>query len=61
MRAKYPNDSYQKLISRVLGAATPLAGLNGKCVTSGRLNLANALNPPVFADFAPVPPRARSR
>jgi len=51
MRAQYPTETYQKLISRVLGAVDAPSGLATKCVTGGRLNLANALNPPVLAGF----------
>lgn len=51
MRARYSAETCQQLISRVLGSVDAPSGLANKCVTGGRLNLANALNPPVLADF----------
>ena len=47
MLAKFPGETHQQLISRVLNATDPLPSLAGKCVTGGRLNLRNALSPPV--------------
>jgi subtilisin family serine protease len=47
MLAKYPTETYQQIISRVLNATDPLPALAGKCVTGGRLNLRNALSPPL--------------
>jgi hypothetical protein len=35
------------LIARVIGGVDPLPSLAGKCVTGGRLNLRQALSPPV--------------
>ena len=40
---KFPSDTYQQIIARLLNSADPLPSLAGKCVTGGRLNLANAL------------------
>jgi len=47
MLAKYPTNSYQEIISRLLSATDPLPSLAGKCVTGGRLNLRKALSPPI--------------
>jgi subtilisin family serine protease len=47
MLAKYPAETYQQIIARVLAATDPLPSLTGKCVTGGRLNLRNALSPPI--------------
>jgi subtilisin family serine protease len=47
MLAKFPAENYQEIISRVLNATDPIPGLAGKCVTGGRLNLRNALSPPI--------------
>ena len=47
MLAKYPAESYQQIIARVLNATDPLPSLAGKCVTGGRLNLRKALSPPI--------------
>jgi subtilisin family serine protease len=41
--AQFPADSMGRRISRVLSAVDPVAGLNGKCVTGGRLNVNQAL------------------
>jgi subtilisin family serine protease len=51
MLAKYPTESYQQIISRVLNATDPLPTLAGKCVTGGRLNLRKALSPPIQLSF----------
>lgn len=50
--AKYPAENYHQLIQRLLAATDPLPALAGKCATGGRLNLARALNPPIW--LAPV-------
>ena len=42
---KFPGEPYQASISRVLNGVDPVAGLAGKCITGGRLNLRNALAP----------------
>lgn len=47
MLAKYPAESHQQIIARVLNATDPLPSLAGKCVTGGRLNLRKALSPPI--------------
>ena len=47
MLAKFPAETYQQIIARLLDATVPLPALAGKCVTGGRLNLRNALNPPI--------------
>ena len=47
MLAKYPAETYQQIIQRLLKATDPLPSLTGKCVTGGRLNLNKALNPPI--------------
>jgi subtilisin family serine protease len=48
MLAKYPTESYQQIIQRLLNATDPLPSLAGKCVTGGRLNLKKALNPSIW-------------
>ena len=47
MLSKYPTETYQQIIARVLNATDPLPALAGKCVTGGRLNLRKALSPPI--------------
>jgi subtilisin family serine protease len=55
MIAKYPAESAQQIISRILNAVDPVPALAGKCVTGGRLNLRKALSPPVtIAVTAPI-------
>ncbi len=56
MLAKFPAESYQQIICRLLAATDPLPSLAGKCVTGGRLNLRNALNPPI--NLTALPPTA---
>jgi subtilisin family serine protease len=51
LRAKYPTETHQQIIARVLNGVDPLPSLAGKCVTSGRLNLRKALSPPVYLSF----------
>jgi len=41
--AKFPGETHQQTIARVLNAAEPLPALAGKCGTGGRLNLRHAL------------------
>lgn len=48
MLAKYPTENYHQVIQRLLKATDRLPALAGKCVTGGRLNLAKALNPPIW-------------
>jgi subtilisin family serine protease len=45
--AKYPSEPYQRTISRLLNGTDPIPALAGKCLTGGRLNLRNALEPPL--------------
>ena len=47
MLTKYPSETYQQIIARLLNGTDPLPALTGKCVTGGRLNLRNALSPPI--------------
>ncbi len=47
MLVKYPTETHQQIISRLLKATDPLPSLAGKCVTGGRLNLRKALSPPI--------------
>jgi subtilisin family serine protease len=47
MLVKYPSETYQQIISRVLAATDPVPALAGKCVTGGRLNLRKALSLPL--------------
>jgi subtilisin family serine protease len=41
--AHYPNETPHQIINRILSGVDLLPGLNGKCTSGGRLNLANAL------------------
>lgn len=52
MLAKYPMETYQQIIQRLLNATDPLPSLAGKCATGGRLNLEKALNPPIWLSLA---------
>lgn len=52
--AKYPNETHQQIIARVLHGVDPLPSLAGKCVTSGRLNLRKALSPPIELTLLPT-------
>ena len=54
MLAKYPTETYQQIIARVLNATDPLPALTGKCVTGGRLNLRKALSPPISLTAIPA-------
>jgi subtilisin family serine protease len=45
--ARFPTDTPQQLISRVLGGVDARPSLAGKCVTGGRLNLRKALSSPI--------------
>jgi hypothetical protein len=47
MRARFPEETYQQIISRLLIATDALPSLEGKCVTGGRLNLRKALRAPL--------------
>jgi subtilisin family serine protease len=44
---KFPSEPYAQTIVRLLNAADPIPALAGTCVTGGRLNLRNALDPPI--------------
>jgi subtilisin family serine protease len=54
MLAKYPTETHQQIIARVLNAIDPLPALAGKCVTGGRLNLRKALSPPINLTAIPA-------
>jgi subtilisin family serine protease len=56
MLAKYPAETHQQIIARVLNATDPLPSLTGKCVTGGRLNLRKALSPPINLTVIPTAP-----
>jgi len=45
--AHFPAEPYQLAIQRILDGVDPLPSLSGKCMTGGRLNLRNALSPPI--------------
>jgi hypothetical protein len=47
MLAKFPGETHQQIIARLLAATDPLPSLAGKCVTGGRLNLRKALSPDI--------------
>jgi subtilisin family serine protease len=51
LRARYPTETAQQIIQRLLAGTDPLPALAGLCVTGGRLNLRKALGPP---DAAPA-------
>jgi subtilisin family serine protease len=54
MLAKFTGETHQQIISRLLNATDPLPSLAGKCATGGRLNLRNALSPPITLTVLPV-------
>jgi hypothetical protein len=57
VRARFPNDTAQQIVARILNAVDPLPSLAGRCVTGGRLNLRKALDVatmPLF-DFTNAP------
>ena len=54
MLTKYPAETYQQIIARLLNGTDPLPALAGKCVTGGRLNLQNALSPPIKLTVIPT-------
>ena len=57
LRARFPNESAQQIVARILNSVDPLPSLAGKCVTGGRLNLRKALDlatMPLF-DFTNAP------
>ena len=43
LRARFPGESYVRLIGRMLNSVDRLSALDYRCVTGGRLNLRNAL------------------
>jgi subtilisin family serine protease len=45
--AKYPTETHQEIIARVMNGVDVIPSLAGKCVTGGRLNLRKALSPPL--------------
>jgi len=45
MLARYPTETYQQIIARLLHGTDQVPALAGKCVTGGRLNLRKALSP----------------
>jgi PKD repeat protein len=54
MEAHFPSENYQQIKQQILANVDPLPGLQGKCVTGGRLNLYKALTggtppPPTLA------------
>lgn len=52
MKARFSNLTSTQLISRLLGSVDVLPALDGKCRSSGRLNMAKALGPNPTANFA---------
>jgi subtilisin family serine protease len=57
MLAKYPGRTAQEIIRLLLNSTDPVAGLTGKCLTGGRLNLRKALERPLLT-AVPIPPSA---
>jgi subtilisin family serine protease len=47
LRERYPTDTYQQIISRLLNGVDVVPDLAGRCVTGGRLNLRKALSSPI--------------
>ena len=56
MLAKFPGETHQQIIARLLAATDPLPSLAGKCVTGGRLNLRKALSPDILLTPLAVSP-----
>lgn len=54
MMTKFPTETHQQIIARVLDATDPLPALAGKCVSGGRLNLRKALSPPINLTVIPT-------
>jgi len=48
MLTRFPGETYLQIINRLLAAVDPLPALAGKCLTGGRLNLHNAISPPML-------------
>ena len=49
VEARYPTETHQEIIHRLLNGTDPLPGLAGRSKTGGRINLAKALGPRVTA------------
>ncbi len=47
LKERFPAETHHQLIARVLNGTDPLPALAGKCRTGGRLNLRQALSPPL--------------
>jgi subtilisin family serine protease len=56
MLAKFPGETHQQIIGRLLHGVDPVPALAGKCLSGGRLNLHKALVPPML--LTPVPAAA---
>jgi subtilisin family serine protease len=56
MLARFPAETHQQIITRVLDATDRLPALSDRCVTGGRLNLRKALSPPVLLAVLPTGP-----
>ncbi len=52
--ARYPLETHQQIISRLMNGADHVPDFAGKCVTGGRLNLRNALSPPITLAVLPT-------
>jgi subtilisin family serine protease len=52
MSARFPTETHQQLIKRLLAATDTLPSLSGKCSTGGRVNLEKALGGGLTADFS---------
>ena len=56
LMARYPLETPRELIGRLLAGVDPIPALQGKCISGGRLNLRNALSPPLWmSSFLPTP------
>lgn len=56
--ARFPTDTYQQILTRVLSTVDPLPTLSGQTKSGGRLNLAAALDPGAPTSPPPVSPPA---
>jgi subtilisin family serine protease len=54
VEARFPTETHQQIISRILNGTDPLPSLNGKCVTGGRLNVRKALSPVLTLAMLPA-------
>ena len=61
MLERYPTETHQQIIQRLLDATDRLPALAGKCTTAGRLNLNKALNPPIQLTVLPAENRGEVR